>query len=290
MSDKMSIAEEQVSGLIDLVLDGQDPEELINSVFEEINEGPGNGPYHIGSKVKINTGWSGEGVDGRTVSVSKGDVVSVVMANLGEEGQDRMVLLSDGKTRVVVPYAILGEGLEEQESLDKGPKGHEVPPAKGKLGGVVRGKAQGDNQTPEQIALRTIPGSKKPLGSIPGTYTGRGKPKDSPTAQMMGMLVPSSISGKTVEDVTNDVLSGLESIPGDSSRAEALSEMLIDEEDEIMFAVIHEGIFGEGSYTIDDLVAIANMMKARKTQNNEEGYTEEDIDEVLCALKKKSKK
>ena len=298
---RMSI-EEQVNGLIDLVMEGQDAEELIHRVYEEIQEGSGNGPYPIGSKIKINNSWSGQGVDGGNVSVSRGDVVSVVMSNLGETGQDRMVLLADGKTRVVLPFAILGEGLEEQDDMKHGPKGHEVMRATGKLGGVVQGKAQGDEATPEDKELKPIPGSKKPIGSMPSMYQGKGKPSQSPVAQVTGQLAPSSIAGKTVEDITDAVLSSLEELSKKSPKAESLSEMLVAEDDEIMFAIIHEGLFGEGSYTVDDLEEIANMMKDKKKKNkkscddengdeeDEEGYTEEDIDEILSSMHEKDKK
>jgi len=297
MSERMSLIEDQVGGLIDLVLDGQNAEELIDGVYDEIQEGQGGGPFPIGSRVKINKGWSGEGVDGGNVSVSRGDVVSVVMPNLGKQGQDRMVLLADGKTRVVVPFAILGENLEEQNMLKQGPKGHAVSAAKGKLGGTVSGKAQGDHTTPEQTALKPMPGLKKPVGSMPSMYQGKGKPKDASTAQMMGQMAPATISGKTVEQVMDDVLLGLEKLPGDASSS--LSEMLIDEEDEIMYAIMHEALYGEEEFTVENLHEFAEMMKDKKKKNkkdDEEGYTEEDIDEIFhvmhatsSAMKKKKK-
>jgi len=286
MQDRMSLIEEQVEGLIDLVLDGEDANDLMEGVYSEINEGPGNGPYHIGSKVKVNTGWSGQGIDGSNVNVSKGDVVSVVLANLGEEGQDRMVLLADGKTRVVVPFAILGEGLEEQ-SMMHGPKGHVVKSAKGKLGGMVQGRAQGDATTPEQSMLKPIPGTRKP-SSLQSKSIGKAKPKGDPTAQMQGQMVPSTISGKTVEQVVDEVLSRFEEISEKDASAQSLSEMLVSEDDEIMYAIMHEALFGEGECTLDTLQGLAEMMKDKKKKNkkddDEEGYTEEDIDEIFSAM------
>lgn len=292
MSDRMSLIEEQVDGLIDLVLDGVDADDLIENVYDEIKEGEGSGPFPIGSKVKINTSWSGQTVEGKNVSVSRGDVVSIVAPNLGEHGQDKMVLLADGMTRVVVPYAILGENIEEQD-LKKGPKGHEVPAMKGKLGGVISGKAQGDGQTPEDKALRPIPGLRK-ASSIPSGHQGKGLPKDAPEAQMPGQIVPTTISGKTVEQVVDDVLTGIEQLPGD--KAKMLGETLVSEDDEIMYAIMHEALFGEGEYTIDNLVEFSDMMKAKKKKNKKDdddedaGYTEEDIDEIFQVMKGTKKK
>jgi hypothetical protein len=101
----------QVNGLIDLVLQGEDPTEIAANVMEEIYEGYGNGPYPIGSSVKLNQSWSGEDIEGKSLSLSKGSVVSVIHTNMGDTGHDKMVLYN-GKTKAVVPLKILGEQSE----------------------------------------------------------------------------------------------------------------------------------------------------------------------------------
>ena len=79
------------TNLIDLVLDGANPSELMQNVLQEITEGEGNGPFHIGSKVKINRAVTVETVDGKSASLSQGDVVGII-GQAGPTGADRVLI------------------------------------------------------------------------------------------------------------------------------------------------------------------------------------------------------
>lgn len=114
------LCEAQAEGLVHLVAeDNIDPTDLMHSVLVEIFEGYGGGPYPIGSFVRVNQSWSGSDLTGNNVSLSKGDVVSVLLPNLGEQGYDKLVLLDDGVTRVVVPLKVLGDSIIEQDDDDE---------------------------------------------------------------------------------------------------------------------------------------------------------------------------
>lgn len=293
--DRAELAEEQVDSLIDLVMAGEDPQELIDATLDEIHEGYGGGPYPIGSRVKINTTWSGQTIEGNAVTLSQGDTVSVVQPNLGEKGQDRMVLLSDGKTRIVVPFAILGEGLEEGDPRRMGPAGHVVPPAKGKQLGSISGKYQGEAPKPESPPK---PASSKKPTSIPSTFVGKGKPKDDPAAQSLPMMAPTVISGKAVEDVTDDVLTGLQQMMDeteDNARYRAINEfqrVIISDDLPESFPILHYMMHGEDSFTFDDMVEMFQVMKGMKKRRKKESFDEDDLEEMFQVMKgiKKKKK
>jgi hypothetical protein len=206
-----------------------------------------------------------------------------------------MVLLSDGKTRVVLPYKVLGESIVEQSPLDKGPKGHEVPPAKGKLGGTIPGKNQGDSPTPDQSTPPKAKGASKP-SSAPAQPQGKGLP--SSPVQVPGSPMPATISGKAVEDIRDEVLAALSQL-SETTEAKELVQLLINEDDPVIYAIMHHAIFGEGDYTVATLREVADMMKDKKKKSDdddddeddedddddtEESYTEADIAEVFQAL------
>jgi hypothetical protein len=134
---------DQINGLIDLVLQGEDPSELTVNVMEEIAEGYGNGPYPIGSSVKLNQSWSGEDIEGKSLSLNKGSVVSIVHSNLGKTGHDKMVLLN-GKTKAIVPLKVLGE--QSESNIKKKESSKKV-------------KYLGDNE-PKNNPITTVPGQK----------------------------------------------------------------------------------------------------------------------------------
>lgn len=245
-----SFAETQASSLIDLVLSGQDPNELMHGAISEIREGEGGGPFHIGSKVKLNKAWSGTSVEGKSVSLKAGDVVSIVMPNLGEHGQDKMVLLDDGIGRVIVPLDVLGE------SIGVGPSGHAVPDAKGSPGSLIQQQAVGQSE-PKSPAEKK--GATSAL-SHPSASQVAAAPKDAPGAQKKGASAPSSQQSVAVEAI-EDILSKLEEMKneGDDStyrRIDTLINVLEAADDIGAWCEIYEMMFGEGDHSFDDIDAL----------------------------------
>jgi len=99
----------QADDLIERVLKGADPKKLMLGTIKSIKEGKGSGPYPMGSFVKMNQAGTFEKIGGGTVTINKGDTVSIVNPHLGENGYSKLVLLPDGVTKAVVPLAVLGE-------------------------------------------------------------------------------------------------------------------------------------------------------------------------------------
>jgi len=140
-------SKERVNNLIDLVLQGEDPIELASSVIEEIEEGYGNGPYPIGSKVKLNQSWSGDDIAGKSLSLNKGSVVSILTSNEGKTGHDRMVLYN-GKTKAILPLEVLGEQDQSTPNMKNKEPSKKV-------------KYLGGNE-PKNSPITTVPGQKIP--------------------------------------------------------------------------------------------------------------------------------
>lgn len=247
------LAESQATGLIDLVLAGENPDELIEKAVAHIDEGYGGGPFPIGSTVKINQKWASETPEGEAISLARGDVVSVLDPFLGENGTDVMVLLSDGKTRTIIPYEVMGESVIEQDDLMKAPTGHTVPSATG-TSMTGKSKMVGDADPPKDLPQ---PKGSKQATSLAGKPQGSGLPKDDPAAQMAGSEVPVTISGQLVEDVLNKLeeLAGLTTDAEEKECLEAISTYLIDAENEELFTQAHVMLFGEGVFSLADLAS-----------------------------------
>jgi hypothetical protein len=257
-NDQVTAASRQVNNLINLVMEGESSDDLIDATVADIHEGYGNGPFPIGSKVRINTSWAGEAVGGKSAALKQGDVVSVLQSGLGEQGQDRIVLFSDGVTKAEVPLSILGECIVEEDPLKVGPKGHEVPAAAGKLGGQIKGKSVGDAPTPEKS--QPAKPAKGKLSSIPSTFVGKGKPKDDPAAQPTpAVTATGAISGKKLEDLEVAVLEALEKALDEADSAtlykaiSMLQRRLVKEGTIDIYDAIHEMMTSEHRHTYADL-------------------------------------
>jgi len=293
--DQLELANEQVSNLIGLVMDGQNPDDLINSTVESIREGYGNGPYPIGSKVKVNQSWAGEAIGGGAASLAKDEFVWVLQTGVGESGYDRIVLFPNGTTKAIVPLKILGEGIDEQDIRTHGPKGHEVSAAGGSAGGSISGKAQGDK-------LPTSPAQpqKGKLVAIPSTFVGKGKPKDDPAAQPMPAMAATTVSGKTVEDVQKEVIetmTGLLQQAGSPAAHKVIKDMMEDlQESDVpdYYAVIHHLLHAEEEITLAMLNGVYEACKKKKSSMKEDEFFSEtdlaEIFQVMKGMKKKSKK
>lgn len=260
VSDQSKVLPEtQAANLIDLVIGGADANELMNGAIDEIQEGDGGGPYHIGSTVNIGKSWSGPSVEGGSVSLKRGDVVSIVMPNLGEHGQDKMVLLSDGHTRAVVPLDIL-EGIDEGPmagyagmgggTLSTGPTGHAIPARKGRPGGLIQQRAVGQSQPGD---LPEKPGSRR-SSSHPSNPVGQGKPKDHPQAQTAGKGAPTSHASVAVEAVFDMLDVMLESADDRTyRRISEFARLLHDSNSAGAFSETYEMLFGDQQHTVEDL-------------------------------------
>jgi len=197
---------EQARGLIKLASRGYDPNKLIESTVKEIREGAG--PYHIGSTVKINQPWTGAAIDGGSVSLNKGDVVSIVQTNLGEQGQDKMILLSDGKTRTVVPLKVLGEKVIEADVMvgpDEFMDGAAVPPPVG----AIDGQPQGDSPSFDDEEPSEATGLGTPSSQQGGDAQGQPEPTQDPSAQVQGsdQMTASAVAVEAVKRKINTMLS-----------------------------------------------------------------------------------
>lgn len=264
------LPEDQVGGMIDAVLAGQDVEEMIDATVSEIHEGSGGGPYPIGSTVKMNQPWVGMDVAGKPVSLSKGEVVSVVMPNLGEHGTEKLVLLPDGITRTVVPLNVLGEQAEVEEGHSdggyagaggdttnpkKGPSGYKVPPAAGPLGGMKPGKLQGDAAKPKDAPSAQTRGSGKPSSHM-GKPQGQGMPGDDPSAQAPGSKAPSSHAGVAVEDFVAQKIDALLDEAGDPiiyRRVSEFARSVFDIDNTELYAIVAEALDAESQVNLRDL-------------------------------------
>lgn len=238
-------AEDQAQSLINFVLAGVDPDQLMNATVEQIHES-GAGPWAIGSRLKINKAVTAEKVGGGSVSLSKGDVVSVVMPNLGEQGQDRMVLLSDGATKAIVPFDALGEGLEEMGSL-QGPAGHAVPSAGGKAA-QLSSKAQGDKEPKAIPAVQ-----KKGAGSaqqLPSRAQGQSEPSMDASAQKMGSKSAQQLPAKA-QEAKREVLAFLDEMMDSSKdfrtyrKVNEVRRKIDSLESRELFSKLHDMLFSE---------------------------------------------
>jgi hypothetical protein len=259
------LPEDQVEGMINAVLAGHDVEEMVDATVGEIYEGQGGGPYPIGSTVSLNQSWVGMDVAGKPVSLSKGDTVSIVMPNLGEHGQDKMVLLADGATRTVVPLHVLGEQVDEGHSdggyagaggdttsPKRGPSGHKVPSTTGPVGGQKGVKFQGDPKPNDYPETR---GAGKP-SSHPSKPQGKGMPGDDPSAQMPGSKAPSSHSSVAVESFIGDKFSDMLDEADDPiiyRRISELARAVFDTDDEDLYAIVAESLSADSSVHLRDL-------------------------------------
>lgn len=268
VADKSRVMpEHQVIGMINAILAGQDVEETVDAVVSEIREGQGGGPYPIGSSVKLNQPWVGMDTAGKPVSLSKGDIVTILMPNLGEQGQDKMVLLPGGADKAVLPLDILGEAVLEGHSdggfagvggdttdPKKGPSGYKVPPATGPTGGMKHGKAQGMAPQPKDVALPEPKGMTTP-SSNPSVPQGQAKPKDDPAAQKTGSKAPSSHPSVTVEDVAGMFEQLLDETPDPIlyRRISELARSVFDIDDENLYAIVAEALKPDNSIHLRDL-------------------------------------
>jgi hypothetical protein len=242
----MTNPREQARDLIRLASRGFNPDSLVESVVGEIREGTA-GPYHIGSTVKINKPWAGPTVEGSSVSLSSGDVVSVVQANLGEQGQDKMVMLDDGKTRVVVPLDILGEKVIEQDVMT-GPLDAIDNDKTGTPAGVIQGQEQGNAPTPQSVEPtqpkgQSTPSSQHPAAQKPG--------KERMTADVKSAV--EAVDAKLVymlSEATN---------PSVYMRINEFMRTLDRYGDVGAYCEAYEMLFGEGTHSLTEL---EDMFKA----------------------------
>jgi hypothetical protein len=104
----------QAELMIEKVLQGSHPVKLANRVVDLI-EGPG--PYPVGSFVKVNKAWTGQSTEGASVTIQAGESVSIVDPHKGPTGYEKLVLLADGVTKVILPLAYLGESEDAVQIL-----------------------------------------------------------------------------------------------------------------------------------------------------------------------------
>lgn len=259
------VPEDQISGLIDAVLSGQDVEETVDACVCEIYEGQGGGPFPIGSSVKMNQPWTGNDTAGKPVGLNKGDVVTILMPNLGEHGQDKMVLLPGGVGKVILPLHVLGEAVVDEGHSDggyhgiggdttnpkRGPSGHKIPPAKGSADGQKPSKFQG---SPKPDDLPEVPGSRQP-SSNPSKPVGKGMKRDDPTVQASGSLAPSSHPGVAVEDIINSFEQLLDEAqdPILYRRISELARAVFDADDPVLFDIVAEAFDDNSPIHLKDL-------------------------------------
>lgn len=246
----------QAKQLISLVVAGQDPVKLMTHAIEQISEN--SGPYHIGSKVKINRAATVEKVGGGSLSLSRGDVVSVVQANLGEHGTDKMVLLSDGATRAIVPMIAMGE------SVDVGPDAYMMTDKSGKPLSAPS-KAQGDAEPTDDAAAQKA-GSSTSV-THPSTAQGAAEPDDDAAASKAGQGTPAVLPGKAVEakkEILQNIAMAMESetnlnnykvLTGMRRAVESFNNVK-------QIARLHEMLFGKKEYTIEQFKAKVEKYEA----------------------------
>ena len=195
-------SEDQADALIAMVLAGEDPSKLMNDAISQIDEGQGGGPFPIGSGVRVNAATTAEKVGGGSVALKQGDTVYVVQTNLGEHGTDKMVLLSDGSTRVIVPLAALGEA-----DISTGPSGHEVPSAKGKE--TVKPSNPQGQKDPKDIPSAQSAGSSA-ASSHPSTPQVAAAPKDDKSAQKAGASAARGLNPSKAVEAKAEILQNLD--------------------------------------------------------------------------------
>ncbi len=273
VKDKSSVtsgplkSEAHANSLIDLVLAGEDPSQIMSDAIAQIDEGQGGGPYPIGSGVKVNTATTAEKVGGGSVSLKQGDTVYIVQTNLGEKGTDKMVLLSDGTTKVVVPLAALGESVLGEADIYTGPSGHAVPPATGKET-VKPSVAQGDKQ-PGDVAAAQTKGSTVP-SSHPSTAQGDKAPTDDTASQKAGSGTAAGLNPSKAVEARAEVVQNLDMMLDDKDitmeNYKRVNEMRRKIEalnperhaDTIVIAGLHGMLFDkENEYAFDKLEAVA---------------------------------
>lgn len=252
---------DQAMSLIDLVLAGADPGQVMSDTISQIDEGQGGGPYPIGSGVRINQAYTAEKVGGGTQVVKQGDTVYVVQTNLGEHGTDKMVLLSDGSTKVIVPLSALGEA-----DVSTGPSGHEVTPASGSSSSADSKPVGASGVTDNKSAQSK--GSSS-ASSHPSTAQGQSQPGDNAAAQKKGSgtaagLNPSKAVEARGEIVQNiDMMLDEEGLDANSykrvnemrRKVEALNPERHD--DTVVIAELHGMLFDkENEYAFEKLEAV----------------------------------
>lgn len=255
-----------VNDLIQLAVDGGDPNEIMQEAYLQIHEGSA-GPYPIGSTVRVNQAWSGDGV-----SLSKGDVVSIVQTSLGENGTEKMVLLPDGKTKAVVPLKVLGE------SIGMGPSGHAVPSAKGSPS-VMGAHYQGTSKTPEASQMMQPGTSGK--AHKPSVFQGDKAPMDAAGAQKMGSKKPSQHMSKAVEAVF-DALNDMAESGDDSTfrKMTTFMRQLENLDDAGAYAELYEMIYGEGQHEVDDLLGVLSDLSEEEKEKMPPMMKGKDMDKM----------
>lgn len=199
---KMNTAEAQAKSLINLVLCGEDPSNLMNTAIDVIKEDVlqelGGGPLHVGSTTNINTSGSYDTPDGKSIYLPQHEVVSIINPHLGDHGKDMLVLCSDGVTKAIIPFKMLGEqtGWFCEGSPLTGPDGFMMP-AKTGYHLAKDGSAQGE-KLPSDVASAQKSGSSSPV-QISGKAQGQSEPDDDSSASKLGQSTPSVKPGIAVE-------------------------------------------------------------------------------------------
>lgn len=284
---------EQARGLIKLASRGYDPNRLIEHTVKEIREGAG--PYHIGSSVKINQPWTGAAIDGGSVSLNKGDVVSIVQTNLGEQGQDKMILLSDGKTRTVVPLKVLGEKVVEADVMtgpDEFMDDASVPPPVG----AIDGQPQGDAASFEDEEPSEASGLGTPSAQLGGNAQGQPEPSQDPAAQVPGsdQMTASAVAVEAVKRRLNSMLSETKSTHL-YKRINEVRRALAKCGHVGAYCEAYEMLFGSKNHTLTDLERIFEQDPIMGDEEDDEipsedifaAMTPEERKKYLCKARKK---
>jgi hypothetical protein len=256
----------QAHALIELAAQGHDAEDLMEHAISQIKteslaEGSGGGPYPIGSSVKVTKSYTAEKVGGGgSASVKRGDVVSVIQHSLGETGTDRMVMLSDGSTRLIVPLNVLGEQVGYYAEAEASPSAFMTSGASGK-------QASKDSTSLGQSEPKSKPeakGSSTPT-TVPSKAQGQSEPKDDKSAQPKGASKPSGTVPGTAVEARSEILQHLDMMMEGASdsdyrrmnevrrRVESLSSYSL-------LSKVHEMIFSETSqYSLRELARVVEQ-------------------------------
>ena len=244
-------ARQQAKNLIGLTIRGVEPKGLINNVIKEIRESAG--PLHIGSHVKIMSPWTGKTYDDKPVSIGQGDIVSVIQSGLGENGNDFMILLSDGVTRVVVPSSLISEAVEEQDATKEGPDEFMDDSEPGSPTGLIPQSVQGDGDTPEDVEPSEKKGSSTPQGQVNSTNLGDAEPKDDPSAQTISGDQETQ-AAPAVEAVNKHLKALISECSGETKRRlTTFLEALKKTKNIGAYCEAYEMLFGKTESTLDDL-------------------------------------
>jgi hypothetical protein len=240
--------------LINLAARGVNPNKLIDGMVKEIREGAG--PYHIGSTVRINQPWAGSAIGGGSVSLNKGDVVSIVQANLGEQGQDKMILLSDGKTRAIVPLKVLGEKILEQDPTKEGPSDFMNDAPVPGPSGAIDGTQQGDGTTPEDAERPEKTGQGSPASLQGGDAQGQPEPGQDPAAQVVtgDTKTAAAVAVEAVHRKLESMLS--KSGPSLYKRINEVSRKLRSARSLGAYAEVYEMLFGDKPHTVTQMESL----------------------------------